>query len=68
MKYKYCNTARHFFLYILILTSILMVLHFWSQSNFLLSMLLSPLHGDVEMNPEPSLFLRKAFQLSLESQ
>ena len=50
----------YFSLYILILTSILVVLHLWSHSNFLLSILL--LSGDAEMNPGPSLFLRKAFQ------
>ena len=46
LKYKYCNTARHVFLHILILTSIVVVLHLWSHSNFLLSILL--LSGDVE--------------------
>ena len=34
-KYKYCNIGRHVFLYILILTSIFVVLQWWSHSHIL---------------------------------
>ena len=61
LKYKYCNTARHVFLHILILTSIVVVLHLWSHSNFLLSILL--LSGDVEMNPGPKLIFMESFPI-----
>ena len=34
LKYKYCIIGRHFFLYIFILTSILVVLQFWHIQTF----------------------------------
>ena len=40
LNYKYCIFGRHLFLYIFILTSILVVLPLWSHSNILLSILL----------------------------
>ena len=49
LKYQYRNIARHIFLNILILVSILVVLLLSSHSNFLLSIL--SLSGGVEMNP-----------------
>ena len=90
LKYRYCNTARHFVLYILILTfmtgaviiqkpvhwtgsymitssvmkeltSILVGVHLWPFSNFLLSIVL--LTGDVEMNPRPKLISKKSFSI-----
>ena len=51
----------YFSLYILILTSILVVLHLWSHSNFLLSILL--LSGDAEMNPGPKLISKESFSV-----
>ena len=48
------------FLHMFLLKSILVVLHLWSRSNFLLSIFL--LSGDVEMIKDPSLFLRKTLQ------
>ena len=59
LKYKYCIIGRHFFLYIFILISILVVLHLWSHSNFLLSIRL--LSGDAEMNPESKLISKESF-------
>ena len=59
LKYKYCIIGRHIFLYIFILTSILIVLHLWSHSNFLLSMLF--LSGDVEMNSGPWFISKENF-------
>ena len=61
LKYKYCNTARYSFLHILILTSILVVLHIWSHSNFVLSILL--LSGDAEMNPGPKVIFKQSFSI-----
>ena len=61
LKYKYCNTARHFFLHILILTNILVALHLSSHSDFLLSIL--SLNGDVEMNPGPKLISKESFSI-----
>ena len=61
LKYKYCNTTKHFFLHIFILRSFLVVLHLRSHSNFLLSLQL--LRGDVEMNPRPKLISKESFSV-----
>ena len=61
LKYKYSIIGRHFFLYIFILTSILIALQLWAHSNFLLLILL--LSGDVEMNPGPKLISKESFSI-----
>ena len=60
LKYKYLNAAKDFILYILILTSTLVVLHLLSHSNFLVSVLL--LKGDVEINSGCKFISKKVFQ------
>ena len=60
LKYKYLNAAKGFILYILILTSTLVVLHLLSHSNFLVSVLL--LKGDVEINSGCKFISKKVFQ------
>ena len=61
-EYKNCILGRHFFLYIFILKSIVVVLHLWAHSKFLLSILL--LSRDVEMNPGPKLISKESFSVS----
>ena len=60
LKYKYCNTAGHFCLHIFVSTFMLVILHLWSHSNFLLSTLL--LSDDSGMNPGHKFTLRNTFQ------
>ena len=61
LKYKLYNTAKPFCLHIFVLTSILVALHLWSRSNFLLLILL--LSSDIEMSQGPKLISKESFSI-----